>query len=132
MKRKVSGQLKIDESPYLGPRYSGKVTSHKYEVSRDCLASKVTGQGLEKLASIRDSRRVFSTCHGVQISFGALPAFYPIRVGGSHPGVKLPESETDHSPKSSSRVKTGWSSVIYKYVSKFGYSSKLQVFNVQS
>jgi hypothetical protein len=53
-------------------------------------------------------------------------------VEGSYPQAKLPESESDHSPKSSGRVKTGWSSVIYKYVSKFGYASKLQIFNVQS
>jgi hypothetical protein len=67
------------------------VINHKYGVSR----VKWLVRHWKKLASIRERGRDFSICHRVQTSFWAQLAFYPMRVEGSYPEAKLPETEAD-------------------------------------
>jgi hypothetical protein len=51
---------------------------------------------------------ISSLCRRVQTSPGSHSASYPIGTGGSFPGTKRPERETDHSFKSSAKVKSVW------------------------
>jgi hypothetical protein len=44
--------------------------------------------------------------HRVQTGSGTNPHSYPVDTRGSFPGIKLPASEADHSPPSSSEVKS--------------------------
>jgi len=50
----------------------------------------------------------FNLHHHVQTSSGAHPASYPAGTGASFPGVKQLESEADHSPPSTAKVKEAW------------------------
>jgi hypothetical protein len=53
-------------------------------------------------------RQEFLLLHVVQTGSGAHPAFYLMDTGGSFPGVKRPEHETDLAPKILVEVKKTW------------------------
>jgi hypothetical protein len=55
--------------------------------------------------------KLFITIPSIPTRSGANPAFYPISVGESFPGVKRPGRETDRQPQSRAEVKNG--GVIY-------------------
>jgi hypothetical protein len=89
--------------------------------SRDSVVGIATAHGLHGRGGRSSSPgRVKNFLHVVQTKSGVHPASYPMRTGGSFPGIKRPGHETDHSPPASAEIKKMW---IYTFTPPYAFKS---------